>query len=77
MTKESKALVSIFHGQTACKKNPFTQKGEVKLPPKSDALKPHAPYLNPKPFSSDSANYSPSQAKLPLKRELSESLEPD
>jgi enoyl-CoA hydratase/long-chain 3-hydroxyacyl-CoA dehydrogenase len=27
MTKQSKALVSIFHGQTACKKNPFTQKG--------------------------------------------------
>ena len=30
MTKQSKALVSIFHGQTACKKNPFTQKGPSK-----------------------------------------------
>jgi enoyl-CoA hydratase/long-chain 3-hydroxyacyl-CoA dehydrogenase len=28
MTRESKALISIFHGQTACKKNPFAQKGE-------------------------------------------------
>jgi hypothetical protein len=70
MTRESKALVSIFHGQTACKKNPFTQKGIgmfEKSAPSCFVLQQNIPWppLHPTPKNQSFPRKNPKPLLLP------------